>query len=524
MSGASGSTYTMGWLFHQLHLDQSATISDVVLDAGRFEELTQRVESKWGRRASLYVAALQSLAGGLRTDLTTPLVPVEGRGEPTLDPLRLKYEEMIREVFISGDRKFSLADLSRIISAGQSVETGGQRVPGAGADVQEVVIPARVGSPPKLVAHFISYSRKRSEVEANAPRAPMPIFLTAAGYTDPEKRLRAFDCDNPDTLAMSAFEFTPFRVGSEEYGFSGVGHNSREPGTAAGGLATVIAISGAALDHPCSKFRTFIDILFGRLGASVPERLVGPVILDVRSDALLQPKDGSSIMRLRQNNLTQFPATRPLQLSDGGIVDNLAVFPLIRRHCDTIIVIDGAYDPHLVFDDLQKLRRHLNREYGLAVNLGNVDEIAAVTRDPTSSEPAPKCNEREPQQSLCYLSRRLDTAVFEGTIEAVPVLAPDGEGRPKKVRLLYAKLSVDAKAKALPREVLDHLIACRGNGPTSECQFPHDPTERQDFSKEKWRAYVTLGQHVSETCLGSNLALRRECSSTEASRRDLRPL
>jgi hypothetical protein len=46
-----------------------------------------------------------------------------------------------------------------------------------------------------------------------------------------------------------------------------------------------------------------------------------------------------------------------LNVSDGGHIENLGIYELLRRRCRTIIAIDGECDPQHHFEGLLKLVR-----------------------------------------------------------------------------------------------------------------------------------------------------------------------
>jgi hypothetical protein len=46
--------------------------------------------------------------------------------------------------------------------------------------------------------------------------------------------------------------------------------------------------------------------------------------------------------------------TRYLNLSDGGHIENLGVYELLRRRCKFVVAVDGEADPQRSFGGLQK--------------------------------------------------------------------------------------------------------------------------------------------------------------------------
>jgi len=56
-----------------------------------------------------------------------------------------------------------------------------------------------------------------------------------------------------------------------------------------------------------------------------------------------------------------------LDISDGGHIENLAVFELLRRKCKLVIGIDGGMDSNYEFEDLKNLMRRANNELNIEI-------------------------------------------------------------------------------------------------------------------------------------------------------------
>jgi hypothetical protein len=57
-----------------------------------------------------------------------------------------------------------------------------------------------------------------------------------------------------------------------------------------------------------------------------------------------------------------------LNLSDGGHIENMAVYELLRRRCKYIICVDGEADPERSFQGLMTLVRHAQIDFGIRVD------------------------------------------------------------------------------------------------------------------------------------------------------------
>ena len=64
-----------------------------------------------------------------------------------------------------------------------------------------------------------------------------------------------------------------------------------------------------------------------------------------------------------------------VNLSDGGHVENLGVFELLRRECRLIIVGDGECDPKLRFQAVAELKRLAQIDLGIKIEMEGLDQI-----------------------------------------------------------------------------------------------------------------------------------------------------
>ena len=148
-----------------------------------------------------------------------------------------------------------------------------------------------------------------------------------------------------------------------------------------------------------------------------------------------------------------------LNLSDGGHIENLAIYELLRRRCKFIVAVDGEADPTFTFQGLMTLVRHAQIDFGIRIAPG-LDEI----------RPDPKTGYSKCHFHLCRIHYPQT-----GT-------HPAGTGL-----LLYLKLSVTGNESELIRRY-------RLNHP----DFPHQTTLDQFFDQEQFEAYRQLGVHVAE--------------------------
>jgi len=153
-----------------------------------------------------------------------------------------------------------------------------------------------------------------------------------------------------------------------------------------------------------------------------------------------------------------------INLSDGGHIENLGVYELLRRRCKYIVAIDGEEDAAMTFHGLATLKRLA--EIDLDVRIEADLEDLRLTKSGLSRSHFRFCRIRYPQG-------------LRGSQDEFGYL-------------LYVKLSLTGnEGEFIRRYRLD------------EPAFPHHSTADQFFSEEQFEAYRSLGEHV-----GNKLFLR----------------
>lgn len=142
-----------------------------------------------------------------------------------------------------------------------------------------------------------------------------------------------------------------------------------------------------------------------------------------------------------------------LNLSDGGHIENLGIYELLRRRCKLIISVDGEADPAYTFQGLMRLVRHAQIDFGacIEVNLGDI-------------RPDPKTGYSQAHAALCTVHYDDGALGF----------------------IIYMKLSVTGNESEMIRRY-------RINHP----DFPHQTTLDQFFDEEQFEVYRQLGAHVA---------------------------
>lgn len=147
-----------------------------------------------------------------------------------------------------------------------------------------------------------------------------------------------------------------------------------------------------------------------------------------------------------------------VNVSDGGHIENLGIYELLRRKCKYIIACDAEADPNMTFSGLAKLMRYAKTDLSITIDFGD---------------------------SLEYLRKdiREDKSTFTKKHCA---LATIDYGNNEKGYLLYIKASMNG-------DEIEYIRAYR----SKSADFPHESTADQFFDEEQFEAYRALGDHVA---------------------------
>ena len=149
-----------------------------------------------------------------------------------------------------------------------------------------------------------------------------------------------------------------------------------------------------------------------------------------------------------------------LNLSDGGHIENLGIYELLRRRCKFVIAIDGEADPNRSFNGLLKLTQ-----------LAKIDLGVTIEPDLTDL-----------QTNLQGLGRS-HFALFQIKY-----------AEKQYGFLLYIKSSLTGNES-------EFLKKYRLENPS----FPHQSTAQQLFSETQFEAYRSLGEHTADDLFRKDL-------------------
>jgi hypothetical protein len=142
-----------------------------------------------------------------------------------------------------------------------------------------------------------------------------------------------------------------------------------------------------------------------------------------------------------------------INCSDGGHIENLAVYELLRRRCQTIVCVDGSADPEFGFFGLITLQRYAEIDFGARIDI-DLDAI------------------RPNENGISRQHHAVGTITYS-----------DGETG----KFIYLKLSYSGDEP-------EYLRFYKRQTPI----FPHESTGDQFFGETQFEVYRALGTHVAE--------------------------
>jgi hypothetical protein len=160
-------------------------------------------------------------------------------------------------------------------------------------------------------------------------------------------------------------------------------------------------------------------------------------------------------------------STAYVYLTDGGHIENLGLYQLLRRRCQLIIVIDAEADPKMAFNSFVKAERYARIDLGTRIDLPWYK-----IRDTTLEVNRVIAERGNTGQLISHGGPHCAL----GTIHY-----PKGQ----EGILLYVKSSLSGDES-------DYVI----NYKSRYTSFPHETTGDQFFSEEQFEVYRNLGFHA----------------------------
>jgi hypothetical protein len=229
-------------------------------------------------------------------------------------------------------------------------------------------------------------------------------------------------------------------------------------------LGTAMAISGAAAApnmgfHTLPQFRFLMALFNVRLGYWIPN-------LGIPKSA---PGRGVGLGYLLREMAGHMNENLPfLNLSDGGHIENLGVYELLRRKCKFIICVHGGASLGTERGDLQRLQRYVKIDLGIELEYDLSDLQPDAARQ----------------------------------VRAYATLVKVKYGKGEIGWMIYLKPAITGGE---PPYVLDFRCAAP--------EFPNEGLLDQAYSEEKFEAYRALGQWLAESLFREEIVGRSQPGS-----------
>ncbi len=266
--------------------------------------------------------------------------------------------------------------------------------------------------------------------------------------------LRGRDCD--------FFVFSKYQIGSRLTGYQAT--ESVELADRKLDLMTAVAISGAAAStnmgrRTMQKFRFLLTLFNIRLGywfkQNPPVKESKGLIDYLRMISEITPwPNATHLTREALGWLDE--CGKYVNLSDGGHIENLAVYELLRRRTRFIVCVDGGNEPDMSCFDLMRLQRYAKIDFGIELEFDLSDLTLQIEKRITPSY---------------------------GTM--VKIIYPSDTNQACIGWMLFLKLTtIGTESNSVKDYQRTHPI------------FPHESTADQFFDEDQFEAYRQLGEEA----------------------------
>lgn len=271
--------------------------------------------------------------------------------------------------------------------------------------------------------------------------------------------------------ASDYFLLSPLFCGSKLTGYTKTGNAGYQTMT----LPTAIAISGAAV-NPGMGERTnpVLAFFMALLNLKLGYWAVNPNTVGRHRTIVWWP--WYLFAELFSKTDTQ---KARVNISDGGHIENLAVYELLRRRCKLIIAIDASADPRYQFSNLKNLVIRARNELDISINFRKEPELLI-----------------RPNPSRGFS----DSHIVIADVEELP---KEAGGKGEKIGLLvYIKSSLKrSRAKKDKEKIKRSAYEDSYFYKTYHPRFPHESTGDQFFDNAQWEAYYHLGKFIAADIL-----------------------
>lgn len=309
------------------------------------------------------------------------------------------------------------------------------------------------------------------------------------------------------------FIYSPKFIGGELTGY--IDTKSAESRVSTFNLGTAMAVSGAAVAPNMGMLSVrLMSITLAVLNLRLGRWAANPRRLKDASEVTYRHFPGARHFLREAFNKTGIGSTdngkgeagaamasganKPfVYLSDGGHIENLGAYELLRRRCRLVICVDGERDPDISAGALAQLERFARIDLGVRLHI-DVTPIAIGHQAASWA----MSKETEP---LKQADAQAGPHVALGVIDYPAV--PGGPGA-EIGAFLYVKSSLSGDENA-------YVAAYKAEHPA----FPHETTGDQFFTEEQFECYRALGEHILRRALKGQDLVTLPVASTDAKQR-----
>jgi len=375
---------------------------------------------------------------------------------PNANSLHRLYRDRLSKAFLFDPRRFADGRLARVEA---SLDQGRDFLPLDRMKLSDLFPPAsQEDSGPATGEHAATQGRPAKSDPERKLDAPYHLINTALN-------IQGSDYANRRGRNADFFLFSPLHVGSEATNYANT--VEFEGAVPALDLATAMAISGAAASSNMGSssikpLTPTLALLNVRLGYWLTNPRYVP------ASPQNQPKHHSTALYLWSEVTGRlYENADSVYLTDGGHIENLGVYELLRRRCKVIIAVDAEADAPMNFTALMTLQRYARIDLGIRIDL-------PWTPIRTHTLGWMNCNAGKPPSPAPTAS--------DGPHVAVGVIDYGGD---EKGHLVYIKSSLSGDENDYIRDYARRNYS-----------FPHETTGDQFFSEEQFEVYRALGFHM----------------------------
>jgi Patatin-like phospholipase len=383
---------------------------------------------------------------------------------PNANSLHRLYRDRLSKAFLFDPKHFADGQPARVEA---SLDQGRDFLPLDRMKLSDLFPPApNQDSAPATGEHTATPGQPAKSDTKRKLDAPYHLINTALN-------IQGSDYANRRGRNADFFLFSPLHVGSEATNYANT--VEFEGVVPALDLATAIAVSGAAASSNMGSssikpLTPTLALLNVRLGYWLTNPRYVP------ASPQNQPKHHSTALYLWSEVTGRlYENADAVYLTDGGHIENLGVYELLRRRCKVIIAVDAEADVPMNFTALMTLQRYARIDLGIRIDL-------PWTPIRTHTLEWMNCNAGKPPSPAPIAS--------DGPHVAVGVIDYGGG---EKGYLVYIKSSLSGDENDYIRDYARRNYS-----------FPHETTGDQFFSEEQFEVYRALGFHMTHGFLSGD--------------------